>query len=153
MAEGDSMQALLGQLNAVQGVVGSLVCDAEGGLLAQAFPQASKSTLGWLAAIPPLVTVPVMILHGRSSDARQEQRWHVAFAVFAQATGLLLLSLGLPAPAPNIAVNWLARCVRIGRMLGPSSESSPAPSSSSPSPSSPSNSAPPSGPSPSEMSR
>jgi MFS transporter, ACS family, tartrate transporter len=67
-------------------------------LLAQAFPGASKSILGWLAAIPPLVTIPVMVLHGRSSDRHHEQRWHVAFAVFAQATGLLLLSLRLPAP-------------------------------------------------------
>jgi MFS transporter, ACS family, tartrate transporter len=63
-------------------------------LLAQSFPELSKSALGWIAAIPPLLTIPVMILHGRSSDARQEHRWHVALAVFAMACAFLALATG-----------------------------------------------------------
>jgi MFS transporter, ACS family, tartrate transporter len=65
-------------------------------LLAQAYPQLSKSALGWVAAIPPLVAIPIMVLHGRSSDARNEHRWHVALAVFSLAAGFLALSLPLP---------------------------------------------------------
>jgi MFS transporter, ACS family, tartrate transporter len=65
-------------------------------LLSQSFPDLSTSALGWVAAIPPLVTIPVMILHGRSSDARSEHRWHVALAVFGQAAAFLALAFGLP---------------------------------------------------------
>ncbi len=65
-------------------------------LLSQSFPELSKSGLGWVAAIPPLVTIPIMIVHGRSSDARHEHRWHVALAVFAQSAALLTLAMGPP---------------------------------------------------------
>lgn len=63
-------------------------------LLAQSFPDVSKSTLGLIAAIPPLVTIPVMILHGRSSDARGEHRRHVAVAVAAMACAFLVVAMG-----------------------------------------------------------
>jgi MFS transporter, ACS family, tartrate transporter len=65
-------------------------------LLARAYPELSTSALGRIAAIPPLVTIPVMILWGRSSDARGEHRWHVALPLFAFAAGLLCLSMSLP---------------------------------------------------------
>ncbi len=77
-------------------------------LLAQAFPQLSKTGLGWVSAIPPLVTIPVMIFYGRSSDRRHEHRWHVALAAFGMAAGLVLLSLRLP---PVAVVAALALCV------------------------------------------
>jgi ACS family tartrate transporter-like MFS transporter len=86
-------------------------------LLAQAYPQLSKTELGWLAAIPPLVTIPIMILYGRSSDRRREQRWHVALAAGAMTAGLALLALPLP---PVIVV--VALCVSVaGRwsFIGP----------------------------------
>jgi MFS transporter, ACS family, tartrate transporter len=73
-------------------------------LLSQSFPDVSKSTLGWIAAIPPLVTIPIMMFHGRSSDARREHRWHVALAVFAQAAGFLALAFGLPPPLVVVAM-------------------------------------------------
>jgi sugar phosphate permease len=73
-------------------------------LLSQAFPDVTKSTLGWIAAIPPLLTIPIMMLHGRSSDARREQRWHVALALFAQASGFLALAFGLTAPLVVVAM-------------------------------------------------
>ncbi len=73
-------------------------------LLSQAFPDVTKSTLGWIAAIPPLVTIPIMMLHGRSSDARHEHRWHVALAVFGMAAGFLALAFGLPAPLVVVAM-------------------------------------------------
>jgi MFS transporter, ACS family, tartrate transporter len=65
-------------------------------MLAQSFPGLSKSSLGWVAAIPPLITIPAMIIHGRSSDARHEHRWHVAGAVFAQSAGFWVLAFGPP---------------------------------------------------------
>ncbi len=65
-------------------------------LLAHAFPALRTSQLGLVAAIPPLATLPVMALWGRSSDARHEYRWHVALAVSGLALGLLLLCLPLP---------------------------------------------------------
>jgi MFS family permease len=77
-------------------------------LLAAAFPRLSTSALGWVAAIPPLVTVPVMIAYGRSSDRRREQRRHVAGATFALAAGLAALALPLP---PMLVVAALTLCV------------------------------------------
>ena len=76
-------------------------------LLSQSFPDLSKSALGWVAAIPPLVTIPIMILHGRSSDARHEHRWHVAGAVFAMAAAFLALAAG-PSPWLVVAAMTLA---------------------------------------------
>jgi ACS family tartrate transporter-like MFS transporter len=77
-------------------------------LLAQAYPDLSTSALGRIAAIPPLVTIPVMILWGRSSDAGREHRWHVALPLFGFAMGLLLLCLRLP---PVLVVAALSLCV------------------------------------------
>jgi MFS transporter, ACS family, tartrate transporter len=77
-------------------------------LLSQAYPGASTSTLGWISAIPPLVTIPIMVLWGRSSDSRCECRWHVAIPLFALAGGLLALGLHLP---PVMTVVALSVCV------------------------------------------
>jgi MFS transporter, ACS family, tartrate transporter len=77
-------------------------------LLSQTFPRVTTTSLGLIAAIPPLVTIPVMILWGRRSDARSECRWHVALAVFGLAAGLLLLCLPLP---PVAVVAALTLCV------------------------------------------
>jgi MFS transporter, ACS family, tartrate transporter len=77
-------------------------------LLAQSFPDSTKSTLGWIAAIPPLLTIPIMIVHGRSSDRRGEQRWHVALAVFGQAAAFLVLAAG---PPPWAVVAAMTICV------------------------------------------
>jgi MFS transporter, ACS family, tartrate transporter len=86
-------------------------------LLAQAYPGLSTSALGWVAAIPPLVTIPVMIAWGRSCDASHEHRWHVALPLFGFAAGLLLLCLRLP---PALVVSALSLCV-VGRWsyIGP----------------------------------
>ena len=67
-------------------------------VLEAAFPQISKTRLGSLGGIPPGITVLVMILWGRRSDARRERRWHVALPSWWAALGLLLASLPVPAP-------------------------------------------------------
>jgi MFS transporter, ACS family, tartrate transporter len=77
-------------------------------LLSQAFHGSTISSVGWIAAIPPLVTIPIMVLHGRSSDRRGEQRWHVALAVFAQAAAFLVLAIG---PSPWLVVAAMSVCV------------------------------------------
>jgi MFS transporter, ACS family, tartrate transporter len=77
-------------------------------LLSQTFVGASTSTLGWIAAIPPLLTIPLMILHGRSSDRLGEHRWHVAGAVFMMTAGFLTLATG---PSPWLTVLAMTACV------------------------------------------
>ncbi len=72
------MQSLLSQLNAAPGVVGSMVCDTEGRLLAQAFPQHFEPALLKNAAAAlasgttglETVTGPVGLLDLRYGEAR-----------------------------------------------------------------------------------
>src|SRR5258708_30028525 len=66
-------------------------------LIKQAFPGATPKLVGVINAVPPLVAVFVMILHGRSSDRRGERKLHFAAAVWWAAAGLFLASLPLPA--------------------------------------------------------
>jgi ACS family tartrate transporter-like MFS transporter len=77
-------------------------------LLKQAFPNAAPLTIGWLAAVPPLCALVVMVLYGRSSDRRGERRWHYAWAVWWAGAGLILASLPVP---PIVAVIALALAV------------------------------------------
>jgi ACS family tartrate transporter-like MFS transporter len=65
-------------------------------LMKQAFPNVGAKALGLLIAIPSLVAVFVMVAHGRSSDRRNERRFHFAAAVFWAAAGLVLASLPVP---------------------------------------------------------
>jgi sugar phosphate permease len=53
----------------------------------------SNSLIGGLLAIPHLVGLPVMVLVSRSSDRKQERRFHAAIP--AIAAGIALASLGL----------------------------------------------------------
>lgn len=52
----------------------------------------SASTIGWLAAIPFLFSAIVMVLVGRSADARAERRYHLAIPMVVGALGLVLAS-------------------------------------------------------------
>jgi MFS family permease len=49
----------------------------------------SMSTIGWLAAIPYLCATVVMIVVGRSADARKERRYHLAVPMLIGAAGLV----------------------------------------------------------------
>jgi len=86
-------------------------------ILQSAYPALSKSQLGWLSAIPPLITIPIMVLHGRLSDRFKEQRWHCAVAAWWFSVGLVLLSFTQP---PWMVVASLTLCVS-GRwaVIGP----------------------------------
>ena len=83
-------------------------------LIQQAWPGASPMVIGVLSGIPALVAVFVMVLWGRSSDRRQERRWHFAIAIWAAAGGLLIASLPVP---PWIALGAMALSVS-GRWSG-----------------------------------
>jgi len=52
----------------------------------------SNSFIGLLVMIPHLVALPVMVLISRSSDRKQERRYHAAIP--AMAAGIALASLG-----------------------------------------------------------
>jgi MFS family permease len=74
-------------------------------VLSVAFPTVSKTVLGILGAIPPSVTVVVMILWGRHSDARRERRWHVALPSWWAALGLTLATLPVPPIVSVVALS------------------------------------------------
>jgi len=74
-------------------------------VLGVAFPKVSKTVLGVISAVPPLVTVFVMILWGRRSDARRERRWHVALPSWWAAVGLLLATLPVPPIVSVVALS------------------------------------------------
>lgn len=86
-------------------------------LLTQSFPDLSTAQIGWIAAIPPLVALPLMVLYGKSADRRKSHALHVAIAAFVFAVGLGLLALPLQSLAIIAA---LTLCVA-GRwsLIGP----------------------------------
>lgn len=50
----------------------------------------SSMTVGFLNAIPPIVSVIAMVLWSRHSDRTGERTWHVVLACLAAATGLVV---------------------------------------------------------------
>jgi ACS family tartrate transporter-like MFS transporter len=53
----------------------------------------SNTVVGWLVVIPQVVGLVSMVLVSRSSDRKQERRFHAAIATVAGGTGWLLLSM------------------------------------------------------------
>jgi MFS transporter, ACS family, tartrate transporter len=90
------------------------VCGAYGldfflpALIKKAFVGASNVKVGMLAAIPPLIALFVMNFWGRSSDRRQERKFHVAAAFALAGSGLMLASLPVP---PEVALIAMAMAV------------------------------------------
>jgi D-galactonate transporter len=66
----------------------------------------SLGTVGWLTAIPYLSATIVMILVGRSADARRERRYHLAIPMMIGAAGLIAA-----AHMPNLPMTMLALVV------------------------------------------
>lgn len=58
---------------------------------------------GGLSMIPYLCACAAMVLVGRSSDLRDERRWHVAGSALAGGMGLAVCGLFVHAPVPAIA--------------------------------------------------
>jgi len=47
-------------------------------------------TIGWISAVPYLAASIAMVVLGRSSDARHERRWHLAFPLLLGVIGLFI---------------------------------------------------------------
>jgi ACS family tartrate transporter-like MFS transporter len=77
-------------------------------LLAESLPGLSKTRLGLLLTIPPLVALPVMVWVGRVCDRHGNQRLAVALGSLGFALGLALLATGLEGAG---AVAAMALCV------------------------------------------
>jgi MFS transporter, ACS family, tartrate transporter len=77
-------------------------------LLARAYPELAPSALGRIAAIPPLIALPIMVYYGRRSDATRDYAGHVALAALAFAVGLAALALPL---SPPLVVASMSLCV------------------------------------------
>jgi ACS family tartrate transporter-like MFS transporter len=77
-------------------------------LLAHAYPELGATALGRIAAIPPLVALPIMVWYGRRADATRDYAGHVATAAFTFALGLGALALPLP---PALVVASMTLCV------------------------------------------
>jgi ACS family tartrate transporter-like MFS transporter len=54
------------------------------------YPEATKTVIGRIAALPSLFALVVMIIVGTHSDRTGERRWHVAGAAFVSAFGWFL---------------------------------------------------------------
>jgi ACS family phthalate transporter-like MFS transporter len=61
-------------------------------------------SIGGLAALPPAVAIAAVYLVGRSSDRRQERRWHFALSMFAAAASLALLPVAAHSVAGTVAL-------------------------------------------------
>jgi ACS family phthalate transporter-like MFS transporter len=61
-------------------------------------------SIGGLAALPPAVAIAAVYLVGRSSDRRQERRWHFALSMFAAAASLMLLPVASLSVAGTVAL-------------------------------------------------
>ena len=119
------MQTLLSQLNTVPGVVGSMVCDVRGEVVAQAFPSLFDSEmLGQAAQVLAdsvagleLVTGTLRLVDLRFGDARVVVRpLSSAFLLFLCSSSLNLQPLAI---STSVAVP------KIERLLAARSESSP----------------------------
>jgi MFS transporter, ACS family, tartrate transporter len=64
-------------------------------LFRDAFPLVSKTELGLLMAVAPLLTIPVMLWYGRRCDARGAHSSYTAWAAIGFSLGLAALALPL----------------------------------------------------------
>lgn len=65
-------------------------------LIKKSFPDSSSFMIGVISGIPAAFALVIMSPYGRSSDKRQERKWHYALAVWWAALGLLTVSLHAP---------------------------------------------------------
>lgn len=61
-------------------------------------------SIGGLAALPPAIAIAAVFLVGRSSDRRQERRWHFALSMFAAAASLALLPVASSSVLGTVAL-------------------------------------------------
>jgi len=86
-------------------------------LIRDAYPS-SPAVVGLLTAIPYAVSVIMMVLASRNSDRTGERRWHLAFACFVGAVGIVLsvftkTSIVLVIVGMCLAVGGIMMCLGI----------------------------------------
>jgi ACS family phthalate transporter-like MFS transporter len=64
----------------------------------------ASTTIGLLAAVPPLAAIVSVFFVARSSDRRQERRWHFAASMIAAAAGLALIGVVPAGVGPTMAL-------------------------------------------------
>ena len=62
----------------------------------------SIASIGLLATVPSIIAMVVIFLVARSSDRKQERRWHFAFSMFAAGGSLLVLHLVSTSMIPTL---------------------------------------------------
>ena len=70
-------------------------------LIKGAYKEAGSFVIGCITGIPAVFAIIIMGPYGRSSDRRNERKWHYAFAVWGSALGLLVVSFH---PLPLLSV-------------------------------------------------
>jgi MFS transporter, ACS family, tartrate transporter len=75
-------------------------------LIKKSFPDASHLAIGFISGVPAIFALVIMAPYGRSSDKRQERKWHYALAVWWAALGLLAVSLHAPPIVCVIALGF-----------------------------------------------
>ncbi len=63
--------------------------------------------IGLITGVPAIFAIIIMGPYGRSSDRRNERKWHYALAVFWAAAGLLVVSLHAPPLVCVIALGFV----------------------------------------------
>lgn len=71
-------------------------------------------TVGLLAAIPYVLTIPTMIFLSKSSDRTQDRHWHTIFPTILAAVGLTLAAF----TSSNFLFSFTALCVAICSVWG-----------------------------------
>src|SRR5258706_2944034 len=71
------------------------------------YKQSSSFVQGCITGVPAIFAIIIMGPYGRSSDRRQERKWHYALAVWWAAAGLLIVSLHPPSILCVIALGFV----------------------------------------------
>ena len=79
----------------------------------------SNTAVGLLVMIPYGVALVVMVLVGKSSDAKLERRYHVAIPAFVASMAFVLLALWAPGSLSLSLVLWCIAAAALYSVIGP----------------------------------
>lgn len=76
-------------------------------LIKGSFKESSSFVVGCITGVPAIFAIIIMGPYGRSSDRRNERKWHYALAVWWAAVGLSVVSFHPPAAFSVIALGFV----------------------------------------------
>jgi ACS family tartrate transporter-like MFS transporter len=76
-------------------------------LIKGAYKDSSEFVIGCITGVPAIFAIVIMGPYGRSSDRRNERKWHYALAVWWATVGLLVVSFHPPAIVCVIALGFV----------------------------------------------